>query len=352
MDSRAMKLRLTAAPSPLVMAFGAGLLGVCLLSGCMKQSEDSVVIYSAADREFAAPILSAFARRHEGTDLKIQYDVESTKTVGLVTRIESEASRTRCDVFWNNEILHTLRLEKAGLLKSVSWEIPSNWPNSMKSPAGNWVGFAARARVLIVNTDLLPEIESRPTSVRDLSNPEFSGRCCIASPKYGTTATHFAVLYSQLGAAKAEQLFQEIKANATVLAGNKQVAQAVAAGQMAFGLTDTDDALIEIASGLPVSIVFPDQQPSEPGVLRIPNCVAVLKDAPHPVAALKLANFLISEDTEGRLAMGPSGQFPVRPGHKVKSSAQHDENVRWMDVDFEDAAESWDAVAELVSRLY
>ncbi len=330
------------------------LLTACfsMLAGCMKQSEDAVVIYSAADREFAAPILSAFARRQEGVDLKIQYDVESTKTVGLVTRIESEASRTRCDVFWNNEILHTLRLEKAGLLQPISWDIPSSWPSSMKSSAGNWVGFAARARVLIVNTELLPDEAERPSSVRDLANADFAGKCCLASPKYGTTATHFAVLFSQLGAAKAEQLFQEIKANATVLAGNKQVAQAVASGQMAFGLTDTDDALIEIASGLPAAIVFPDQEPSQPGVLRIPNCVSVLKDAPHPVLAEKLANFLVSEDTEGRLAMGPSGQFPVRPGHKVKSSAQKDANVRWMDVDFAEAAKVWDDVAQLISKLF
>ncbi|GAB5404982.1 MAG: extracellular solute-binding protein [Aureliella sp.] len=321
-------------------------------SGCMKQSEKAVVIYSAADREFAAPILSAFGRRQEDADLKIQYDVESTKTVGLVTRIENEASRTRCDVFWNNEILHTLRLEKAGLLRPIAWDIPSSWPSSMKSASGNWVGFAARARILIVNTELLPDAAKRPSSVRDLANSDYAGKCCIASPKYGTTATHFAVLFSQLGPEKARQLFQDIKSNAKVLAGNKQVAQAVASGQMAFGLTDTDDALIEIAAGLPVAIVFPDQQPSQPGVLRIPNCVSVLKDAPHPVLGEKLANFLVSEDTEGRLAMGPSGQFPVRPGHKVKSSAQKDVNVRWMDVDFNEAADAWDDVAQLIQEIF
>ncbi|MCA9135067.1 MAG: hypothetical protein KDA45_17985, partial [Planctomycetales bacterium] len=109
-------------------------LAMSLLSaaaGCVPRAENSVVIYSAADREYAQPILAAFARRNSATEVVPQFDVESTKTVGLVTRIESERARPRADVFWNNEILHTLRLEQAGLLQPVAWDIPSDWPRNM-----------------------------------------------------------------------------------------------------------------------------------------------------------------------------------------------------------------------------
>lgn len=340
-------------PSPQIFGWlGLSLMTCGLLAGCVGKREDTVVLYSAADREYAAPILAGFERRQEGLDLAIQYDVESTKTVGLVTRIESEASRTRCDVFWNNEIMHTLRLEKAGLLRKISWDVPSDWPRSMRSPDGTWIGFAARGRVLLVNRELLPDASQRPTSVEDLADPRWAGKCCLALPLYGTTATHFAVLSTKLGDEKSKKLFQAIQQNASVLAGNKQVALAVSSGQMAFGLTDTDDALIEIAAGLPVEIVFPDQAPDQPGALRIPNTIAVLKDAPHPVAAAALANYLVSEDTEGRLAMGPSGQFPIRPGHPQRSAAQQDRNVRWMDVDFEAAADRWESLAKELTAIF
>ena len=53
--------------------------------------------------------------------------------------------------------------------------------------------------------------------------------------------------------------------NATIQGGNKQVAQKVAAGQFAFGLTDTDDAMIEVERGEPVAIVFPDQLENQCG---------------------------------------------------------------------------------------
>ncbi len=322
------------------------------LVGCVRQPENSVVIYSAADREYAQPLLAAFSRRHAGTEVVPQFDVESTKTVGLVTRIESEKQRPRCDVFWNNEILHTLRLERAGLLQPIVWDIPRDWPKTMRSQKRCWVGIAGRARVLLVNKQLLAESAKRPNSVEDLADPQWKDRCGVALPLFGTTATHFTVLRLQLGEEKSSELFRAIKSNARILSGNKQVAQAVSSGQLAFGLTDTDDALVEIDAGLPVEIVYPDQQPHQIGTLRIPNTVAVIAGGPHPVAATQLANFLVSADTEGRLAMGPSGQFPVRPGHPEHSRAQMDQPVRWMEVDFEAAAQQWTATTDGLRTIF
>jgi iron(III) transport system substrate-binding protein len=328
------------------------LVSFAAIVGCVPKPENALIVYSAADREFAEPILAAYGRRNAQTEVIPQFDVESTKTVGLVTRIESESARPRCDVFWNNEIMHILRLESAGLLAPISWDIPRDWPASMRSKQSTWVGFGARARVLLVNRELLPANGERPTSVFDLADPRWQNKCGIAAPLFGTTATHFTVLADKLGSEKAALFFSQVKQNAVVLAGNKQVALAVSAGQLAFGLTDTDDALIEIDNGLPVEIVFPDQASDQMGTLMIPNTVAVLKNAPHPIAAQSLANFLLSEDTEGRLAMGSSGQFPIRPNHPQKSRANPNAPMRSMDVDFEKAAALWPTVSKQLSELF
>jgi iron(III) transport system substrate-binding protein len=122
-------------------------------------------------------------------------------------------------------------------------------------------------------------------------------------------------------------------------------------------LTDTDDALIEMDAGMPVEIIFPDQQSGQLGALRIPNTVAVLNNSPHPVAAAKLANFLVSEDTEGRLAMGSSGQIPIRPEHQQESRAQVDKQgkrvmVRWMKVDFSAAAQRWPEASKQLEAIF
>ncbi|MBX3421278.1 MAG: extracellular solute-binding protein [Pirellulaceae bacterium] len=332
-------------------------LAVANCLGCVPQPENAVVLYSAADREYAQPILDAFERRAEGIEIVRQFDIESTKTVGLANRIVAEAQRPQCDVFWNNEIMHTLSLESKGLLQPIDWEIPHDWPAEMRSRSGHWVGVAARARVLIVNRQVLADVAQWPNSVLELGDAKWSGKCGVALPLFGTTATHFTVLYDQLGVERAEQFFQQVADNAVVLSGNKQVALQVAAGKLAWGLTDTDDALLEIDAGLPVNIVYPDQLPHQLGTLRIPNTVAVVAGGPHPVAAVKLANYLVSEDTEGRLAMGASGQFPIRPGHSQLSRAQFSRDgqrllIRWMAANFESAASRWPESSQRLQQIF
>ena len=160
--------------------------------------------------------------------------------------------------------------------------------------------------MLLVNKNLVKEGE-RPTSINDLTNPKWSGKIGIAKPLFGTTASHAACLFAVWGDEKAKDFFQRLKANqAQILGGNKRVAEAVAAGQLAFGVTDTDDAIIEVEKGMPVEIVYPDQEEGGIGTLFIPNTVAMIKGSKHPEAAHRLIDFLLSPKTEAKLAECPS----------------------------------------------
>lgn len=330
-----------------------GLLLLLGFSGCMRRSESHVVVYSALDEEFSSPILQGFERRlEEPIEIVAKFDVESTKTIGLVNQILAEQDRPVCDVFWNNEILHTVRLQKLGLLKEHQWKLPVNYPADMLAEDGTWCGFAARARILIVNTDLITDPADYPTSVDDLINPEWKGLCAMARPLFGTTATHFAVLKEKLGQAETIEMLGAIRENAVILSGNKQVATAVASGQIAWGLTDTDDAIIEKDQGEPIKIIYPDQQPNQLGTLRIPNTLAILKDAPHPVAAAFIADYLTLPNTEERLAMGNSSQLPVHPDSDYKPRVLPKESVRWMTVDFEAAGNDWDTWSAEVQKVF
>jgi ABC-type Fe3+ transport system substrate-binding protein len=47
--------------------------------------------------------------------------------------------------------------------------------------------------------------------------------------------------------------------------------------------------------------------------MLVPNSVALVKGAPHPDAAGKLIDFLLSEATERTLAASESHNVPVRP---------------------------------------
>ena len=130
-----------------------------------------------------------------------------------------------------------------------------------------------------------PQPPKHPSPSSDTTNlggvrrglSKWKGRIGIAKPLFGTTATHAACLFAAWGDDKAAAFFKGLKANdARFLSGNKQVAQAVGSGQLAFGLTDTDDAVGEIDAGSPVEIVYPDR---ENGVLLGDGSVRFIKSS-------------------------------------------------------------------------
>jgi iron(III) transport system substrate-binding protein len=317
-------------------------------AGCWSSSSQEVIVYTALDSKFSEPILKDFSVE-TGIAALPKFDVESTKTVGLTNEIMAERDRPRCDVFWNNEILNTLRLQNLGLLDEYRSPAGEKFPAMARSPKGTWHGFAARARILVINTKLLADVpeEHRPRSILDLADPRWRGKTAMAKPLFGTTATHAACLFAAWGDEKAKDFFRKLKENRVqILSGNKQVALRVGAGQMVFGLTDTDDAIVEKANGSPVEIIYPDQQDGGLGTLFIPNTLAIIRGCPHPAAARRLVDYLLTAEVESRLAAGPSAQIPLnpeveRPSSRVKGPPE----IRPMQVDFDAAAEKWDAAS-------
>jgi iron(III) transport system substrate-binding protein len=301
----------------------------------------NVVVYSALDQEFAEPVLKDLGKQL-GLQVDAKFDVESTKTVGLTNSLITEAVRPRCDIFWNNEILNTLRLQDRGLLQPFQPPHAGEIPQTFKDPGGLWYGFAARARILLVNTKLIPEAD-RPTSIHDLASPKWKGKVGMAKPLFGTTATHAACLFVAWGDDKAKDFFRKLKTNGIqILSGNKQVATAVGSGQLAFGLTDTDDAVGEVEAGSPVTIVYPDREAEQLGTLFIPNTLALIKGAPHLEAARRLAAAILSPEAESRLAAGPSAQIPLISDTSQPARVETPRTVREMKIDFRKAAEAWE----------
>jgi iron(III) transport system substrate-binding protein len=327
------------------------LMAAGVLSGCSREPVEEVVVYTALDRQFSEPILNDFTAR-TGIQVRAVYDTESTKTVGLTNRILAEAQRPRCDVFWNNEILNTLRLRKAGLLQPCRPAQAEGYPPQFRDPEGYWYGFAARGRVIIVNTELVRP-EERPASIRDLADPRWKGRTGIAKPLFGTTASHVAALFALLGEQDAKTLLESFKRNdVQVVAGNRACAEMVGSGRLEMGLTDTDDALAEKAAGRPVEIIFPDSGQDQMGTLLLPNTLALVKDCPHPVAGLRLIDFLLSPEVEGRLAEGPSGQIPLHREASRVSPVGELKKIRPMRVDFAQAADAFAAAARYVEAEF
>jgi len=315
-----------------------------------------VIVYCAWDREFSLPILKSFTKE-TGIEVIPKFDTEATKSVGLFQDLLNEKLLPRCDVYWNNEIINTIRLAEQGVTASYQSPSAAPYPKQYKSAAHKWYAFAARARVILVNTDLVSRTD-RPDSILDLTNPKWKAKLAMAKPQFGTTATHAACLFQAWGKDKAERFFEQLHVNAVhIVKGNKQVAEGVGNGVYHLGLTDTDDAMGEVRAGKPVAIVFPDADaPPESGMgaLFIPNSLSLIRSSPNPKGGQKLIDYLLSQDVEKRLAESPACQIPLNPNVKVvlPEPMRPALSVTQMKVDFESAAEKWNAAQEFVTSLF
>src|SRR5437868_4977348 len=132
-------------PAAVLLAFAP-----LALTGCPR-SQPRVVLYCAQDEEFAKGLLQTFGER-TGLEAAPKFDTEADKSVSLYLELVQEKDRPRCDVFWKYEILMTIRLQRAGMLEAYDTPAAMPYPASAKADDHTWHAFAARARVLIVNT--------------------------------------------------------------------------------------------------------------------------------------------------------------------------------------------------------
>lgn len=249
------------------------------LSSCANGEE--LIIYVSIDQPIAQPILEAFEKEY-GIRVKPVYDVEAAKTTGLVNRLIAEAANPKADVFWSGEAAQTELLKRREII-------------------GDYISFGGRARILLVNTDLVAAADY-PDSIESLLDLKYES-VAIANPVFGTSSTHAAALYSVWGETRGRDFFAALQERgAHILDGNSVVRNKVAAGEIAVGLTDTDDAHLSIMEQKPVVVIYPDQKDGEMGAFVIPNTVAIVNGAKNLSNAERFVAYLTSEKVKDSLS--------------------------------------------------
>lgn len=334
---------------PVIIALFIGGVLFVFPTGC-GQSANTITVYTSIDRDYGEPVIAAFKEKNPELQINAVYDSELTKTTGLYQRLLQEKHNPQCDVFWNNEIVRTLQLKKADILAPYSSPSASDIPPSFKDPEGFWTGFSARARVMIINTDLVPETET-PASVPALNRPQYSGKVAMAKPEFGTTVAHMAALYTAMGENMLRfHLNLAVTNRIQILPGNASVRDAVVRGDAAYGLTDTDDVYAALDEGKPVRMAFLDQDTQ--GTLVIPNTVALIQKCPNPEGGKKLIDYLLSKEVEAQLAQSRARQIPVRADVPRPEGVPALSEIKAMNVDYEKVAENVEPCLELMRALF
>jgi iron(III) transport system substrate-binding protein len=325
---------------------------VLLLSSlaCSVRARKEVVVYTSVDQIFSEPFLKEF-EQETGIRVKPRFDIEAAKTTGLVNALIAEQHKPRADVFWNGEVAQTLILKERGVLQPYISPNAADIPATYRDPDGYWCAFGGRARVFIINTDLMPP-EDYPVSILDMLDDRYPAASIgVAKPLFGTTATHAAALYATMGADDAREFLVQLQQRGVrFVDGNSVVRDMVQDGQLMFGLTDTDDALISLERGKPVAIVFPDQGDGDMGALIIPNTVAMVRNGPNPEEARVFIDWLLRRESEKKLVESGWCQVALRP--VGAESPLELEGLRTMHVTFEEIFELMEGMLEELRAIF
>jgi len=150
---------------------------------------------------------------------------------------------------------------------------------------------------------------------------------------------------------KARQLLASMKANQVKLStGNGESADFVASGEFDFALVDSDDAVDRIRQGKPIEIVYPDQGQGEPGLLLIPNAVALIRGGPNPANGRKVMEYLVSKDTERKLALANCAQIPLHSGVTPPAELKPIGELKIMKVNFADLGAKLQAIQPVLKE--
>ena len=217
--------------------------------------EKKLVVYCSVDETWAAPLFEKFTKA-TGIRIAAAYDTEANKSVGLSNRLLAERATPVCDVYWCGEPVQMQRLAESGTLLPYT-NLPVTLPAYYaKWPQPLFLPNAFRQRVMVVNTNRLPNASAWPRSPVEMTNAVWRGNAGYADPRFGSTLLEFAVLYQQMGETAFKDWYRALRANkAHVFTGNSRSVQAAREGSVAWSLTDNDDVMHELADGAPIAMI-------------------------------------------------------------------------------------------------
>jgi iron(III) transport system substrate-binding protein len=206
-----------------------------------------------------------------------------------------EGTASPADVFITENSPAMTVVSNAGQFAQVDAATRAQVPAQWSSPAGDWVGIAARTTVFVYNPSLLPHSEL-PVSIMDLAKPEWQDRFGIAAAGADFQAVVSAVL-QLTGPEQTEGWLRGLKANARIYSGNRGIMVAANNREIPGGVIYHyywygDRAESGAGSRNTELYYFMGQDPG--GFVSVSGG-GVLASSKHPAEAQQLLNFMTSK---------------------------------------------------------
>ena len=268
-------------------------------------------VYSGRHYNTDKELYREFERQNPGIKIKV---LEAKDKV-LLKRLESEGENSPADVLVLVDAARLVKASKAGLFRpSVSPKLQRMVPANLRDPNGKWYALTRRARVPIVNPDIVDPASIK--SYADLANPALKGKLCLRNRKSPYNQSLVADQIILRGEAATAKWIRGMAANVSQEFFPKDTPQVQAVGKGTCGVAVVNTYYVgrmlggrkgedNKALAEKVKVVFPN--PTHVNV----SGAGVTASSDNPEAALKLIEFLASPNS-GKGYAAANFEYPVK----------------------------------------
>ncbi len=299
------------------------LIGIAAPASAQAASAAGEVnIYSFRQPYLMKPLLKAFQQK-----TGIKANVIFAKK-GLIERIKAEGRNSPADVLLASDIGRLSGASAGGITQPVGSKIlQKQIPAAYRDKDGNWFGLTRRARIIYASKTRVGQNE---ISYEELADPKWKGKICVRSAQHVYNIALIASMIVHHGKARAKDWLRGLKANlARKPSGNDRgQVKAVYAGACDLAIGNT-----YYMAKMQLNKRKPQQQKWAASVkLLFPNAkgrgthvnisgMALARHAPHKANAIKLMEFLASDQAQAIYA-SVNHEYPVVSGIKPSTLVQ------------------------------
>ena len=314
---------------------------------------DGVVnVYSYRQPQLIQPLFDTF-QKETGIEVKMVFAEK-----GLIERMEQEGALSPVDLLLTADVGRLVEAADKGLAQPVTSEqITGKVPATLRDPGNQWFGLTMRARVVYASK---ARVKQETISYEELADPKFKGKICTRPGDHPYNLGLIGAMIAKRGEAATKTWLEGLKANLAVKpSGNdRSQAKSVAAGECDIaiantyymGLMMTNEKEPEQKEWAAASrIIFPSS--ADMGTNVNISGMLMAKNAPHRADALKLMEFLASDESQALYA-SQNFEYPVNPAIKPSDIVASWGSFTPDSLNIMEVARNQKAAAQLVNEVH
>lgn len=289
--------------------------------------EDTLVVYTTHGEDILEKISSEFTK-------ETGVNVEFINLKGeLADRVRSEKDNPQADIMFGGDTSTYMQLKEEKLYEKTEPIWKNELDKSFKDSEGYWYGTIKTPVMMFYNTDLL-SADKAPKDWSDLTKEEYKDlivtRDSLSSSMRSTVSNLINYYTNTKSEDEAWKYLEDL---------NKNIKNYYNSGSVMYSAIGKGEAAISVAvlsdiidnkekNNMPLEIVD-----AQSGSVIITDCVAALKNAPHPNAAAKFVEFVGSAKVQAMIA-NDFNRIPTLDSALENSPKWMSKEYKAMDVDW------------------